>query len=136
MSGLLAHFDVAHNGAHRIERQRHGIGRDRIDAQSAAFFNHIGQAQMQFGKYAFGRQKHQRRIGRLAGDNIFFGNILRMFQRVAFHLCQCGACIGIIFGGAQFLIGLERNLLSITTGPGGLGNRMRQSARLPFDNVC
>ena len=63
---------------------------------------------MQFGKNAFGRQKHQRRIGRLAGNNIFCGNILRMFQRVAFHLCQCGACFCLIFGGAQFLIGLER----------------------------
>ncbi len=50
---LFAHFNVAHNGAHGVERQRHGVGRNRIDAHGAAFIHQIGQAAVQFGKHTF-----------------------------------------------------------------------------------
>ena len=106
--GLFAHARVLQDGAHRVQRRHAGRGRYDPDPCVEAFADDVGEIGVQFGIDGLGRQEHQRAIGRLAFEDVFFRNRLDMRPDRGLERLRGGARFGVGGSIAQRLIGLER----------------------------
>ena len=80
--GGVAHPRVLQDLLHHLDRQHQQRRRHQHDAGAVGLLDDVVEAVVDFGIDRFRRHEHQRGVLRLAGDQVFFGDVGDMLHDV------------------------------------------------------
>src|SRR5262249_58674233 len=99
--GRLAHAGVLQDLLHHLDRQHQERRRDDDDARAVGLLHHIVEAVMQLGIDRLRRHEHQGELLRLAGDQVFVGDVGDVLHHVLAHTLRRDLALVVGPGGAQ-----------------------------------
>ena len=103
-TGGLAHAGVLVDGLHGLHHEHEHIGRGEDDARLVGLLDDVPVMLVELGIDGFGRHEHDGRLVRLAGDQVFGGNVADVLADVIAQLADGSLAL---LRAARFADGLE-----------------------------
>ena len=108
--GLFAHGRVLENRLHGLDQQHQDIGRGDDHPRPVGLLDNVLEFFVEVRIDRFGRHEHDGGLVGLAGDQVFFRNVLHMLADVAPQPYLGGANIAFALGLAERIERLQRKL--------------------------
>ena len=134
---LLAHARILEDRLNDLDRQHHQRRRDDDDARAVRLLHQRLEILVDLREHRFRRHEHEGGVLRLAGDQIFLGDVADVGLDIAPEgLCGTASALSAPSAARMAFHDSSGNLASMTSDGAPFGMRMMQSGRLLLESVA